>query len=108
MNFKQYYTESTAHPTNIKHTYHVQDWTWNRTETYTFDLKGVKCKYEEFFDRQGDELGGVFSYFDKDANKWAPFNMPKEGREDLIRQLKFTETLSPKTRKTFGDIVDEL
>jgi hypothetical protein len=108
MNFKQYFTESTAYPTNIKHTCHVQDWTWDRTETYTFDLQGKKCRFQEFFNTQGDDRGNTFSYFDESTKEWHTFNMPKEGREDLIRQLKFVEKLSLKTRETFGDIANEL
>jgi hypothetical protein len=108
MNFKQHFTEST----DISKQCEIEDITsdamWTREIIKTWKLTRHFNEWREvtYFITLDEE--GEYDVYDEDGNDILPDRFDKQGYIDAIKKWEIVHNLTPSTKQTFGDLIDEL
>jgi hypothetical protein len=108
MNFKQFFTESqdiskwveildiTSEdmygPDVVKSWSLIRHWRHRGETQYFFAL----------------DKDGYYQMYDEEGNDLLPDELEKESYVNAIKKWEFKNSLTPQTKETFGDIIDEL
>ena len=108
MNFKQYFTEAK----DISNMCEIEDIT--HEDMYGEDIvKSWKLTrhfniWQEVIYFISLDKDGHYQMYDEEGNDLLPARFEEDSYIDAIKKFEFKNNLTPQTKETFGDIIDEL